>query len=250
MLDALFAPAPDPARVRWLGEHDYAHRGLHGGGACENSPASFAAAITRGFGIECDIRRSREGRAVVFHDATLERLAQHPDRVDALTVAQLTAARLEGGTDCIPTLRDLLEQVAGVVPLLLELKSDGKEPVTTLCRAVRRDIEGYQGPVAVMSFDARIPAWFARRAPGVIRGLVVSEEDARTLSARLRRHRLLWRAKPHFLAYDVRDLPSRFARAQRARGLPLLTWTVSSPALRERAAEHADAPIAEGAGLA
>jgi hypothetical protein len=48
----------------------------------------------------------------------------------------------------------------------------------------------------------------------------------------------------------VRDLPSRFASAQRARGLPLLTWTVRAPELREVAARHADAPIAEGAGLA
>ncbi|RYE92593.1 MAG: glycerophosphodiester phosphodiesterase, partial [Oxalobacteraceae bacterium] len=52
-----------------------------------------------------------------------------------------------------------------------------------------------------------------------------------------------------FLAYDVRDLPSRFAAAQRARGIPVLTWTVRSAELRARAAEHADAPIAEGAGI-
>ena len=30
----------------------------------------------------------------------------------------------------------------------------------------------------------------------------------------------LWRARPDFLAYDIRDLPSRFAAAQRRRGLP------------------------------
>jgi hypothetical protein len=45
-------------------------------------------------------------------------------------------------------------------------------------------------------------------------------------------------------------LPSPFAAAQRRRGLPLLTWTVRTAALRRRAAEHADAPIAEGEGVA
>jgi hypothetical protein len=79
---------------------------------------------------------------------------------------------------------------------------------------------------------------------------VVSEANARTFGARVRRHLWLWRAKPDFLAYDVRDLPSRFAAAQRRRGLPVLTWTVRSPALRERAASHADSPIVEGEGVA
>ncbi len=65
----------------------------------------------------------------------------------------------------------------------------------------------------------------------------------------IRRHLFLWKARPDFLAYDIRDLPSRFAARQRARGLPVLTWAVRSAEHRERAAEHADAPIAEGAGV-
>ncbi len=66
----------------------------------------------------------------------------------------------------------------------------------------------------------------------VVRGLVVTEENDRGLVGNLRRHAWLRLARPHFLAYDVRDLPSRFAAAQRARGLPLLTWTVRSALLR------------------
>ena len=241
---------PDAPPVGWLREYVYAHRGLHGHGRPENSPAAFAAAIARGLGIECDIRRSRDGRAMVFHDATLDRLTGGEGRTDMLTVGELTGLTLTGGTDTIPTLRDLLEQVAGKVPLLLELKSNRGESITTLCRAVRRDLEGYRGLVAVMSFDPRIGAWFARRSPATVRGLVVTEEGARTLSAAVKRHIAVWHARPHFLAYDVRDLPSAFAASHRARGLPVLTWTVSSAALRQRAAEHADAPIAEGPGIA
>ena len=58
-----------------------------------------------------------------------------------------------------------------------------------------------------------------------------------------------WHARPDFLAYDIRDLPSRFASSQRKRGLPVATWTVRSPRQRAIAAEFADAPIAEVAGL-
>ena len=145
--------------------------------------------------------------------------------------------------------RHRVDLVAGRVPLLIEIKTRPEWRVGALCLAVRRELEGYAGPVAVMGFDPRVGDWFHRHAPWVVRGLVLTEEGARTLSASFRRHRALWHAQPDFLAYDVRDLPSRFASAQRARGLPLLTWTVRSPLLRERAAHYADAPIAEGGGL-
>ena len=101
-----------------------------------------------------------------------------------------------------------------------------------------------------MSFDPRVSHWFRRHAPERVRGLVVTEENARDWRGALRRRLALWRAAPDFLAYDVRDLPSRFAAAQRTRGLPLLTWTVKTPMQRQIAAAHADAPIAEGEGVA
>ncbi|GAA0270053.1 glycerophosphodiester phosphodiesterase family protein [Alteraurantiacibacter aestuarii] len=250
LIDRLRAPAPDPDRVGWMLRHVFAHRALHGEGRAENSPAAFRAAMDAGLGIECDVRRSRDGRAVVFHDATLERLTGSTGEVDRMVIGELTHVALSVGGETIPTLRDMLELVAGKVPILLELKSDPDRQVNTLCRAVRRDLEGYQGDIAVMSFDPRIGQWFARKMPQVLRGLVVTEQEHRTYSGTIRRHRDLWTARAQFLAYDIRDLPSSFAARQRARGLPVLSWTVSSRALRERAQNHADAPIAEGEGLA
>ena len=249
-IDGWLCPPPDPARVGWLATVTYAHRGLHGGGRVENSPSAFAAAIDRGMGIECDVQRSRDGQAMVFHDWMLDRLTGESGAVKARDAAELGTIALAGSADTIPTLPQLLAQVAGQVPLLIEVKSKREVRFLPLCLAVRRALEGYRGPVAAMSFDPRVVRWFADHAPHVVRGLVVTEEGQRTLSGRWRRHLSLWRARPDFLAYDVRDLPSRFAAAQRARGLPLLTWTVRSDDLRERAAAHADAAIAEGAGVA
>jgi len=222
---------------------------LHGGGRIENSPGAFAAAIAAGLGIECDVQLTADHRALVFHDWELDRLTSESGPIGSRTVAELAAVTLRGSGEAIPALRDLLEQVAGRVPLLIEIKTKRKRSVGRLCRAVARDLEGYRGPAAVMGFDPRVGHWFAVHAPHVVRGLVVSEANARTLSGALRRHLALWRAKPGFLAYDVRDLPSRFAAAQRERGMPVLTWTVSSPALLARGREHADGWIAEGEGL-
>lgn len=248
-LDRWLAPPSERTRTGWLGQATYAHRGLHGGGRVENSPSAFAAAIDHGLGIECDVQRSRDGQAMVFHDWELDRLTAESGAVKARDAADLGLIALGSTGDTIPTLTQLLALVGGRVPLLIEIKSRREVRFAPLCFAVRRALEGYRGRVAVMSFDPRAVRWFARHAPHIVRGLVVTEEGRRTLSGRFRRHLSLWQARAEFLAYDIRDLPSRFALAQRRRGLPLLTWTVRSEELAERARVHADAAIAEGAGL-
>lgn len=249
-LDRWRAPAPAAKKVEWLGLWVYAHRGLHGQGLPENSPAAFAAAMARGMGIECDVQRSSDGQAMVFHDWELDRLTAESGPVARRSAEQLGRIVISGGNDCIPSLRQLLDQVDGKVPLLIEIKSSAGSRANALSLAVRRQLEGYRGPHAVMSFDPRVARWFADHSPLTVRGLVVTEEGGKTLAGRIKRHLSLWHARPDFLAYDIRDLPSRFAAAQRKRGLPVLTWTVRSAEHRERAAEHADAPIAEGAGVA
>ena len=250
--DRWLSPPPKEAKVGWLREHEYAHRGLHGAGLPENASSAFAAAIARGMGIECDVQRSRDGQAVVFHDAKLDRLTGESGPLAAHTAEELGKIVLSGSDDTIPTLSQLLAQIGGKVPLLIEIKSPrhSSTRIGALCLAVKRALEGYLGPHAIMSFDPRAVRWFAVHAPMTVRGLVVTEEGGKTLPGMIKRRLSLWHAKPDFLAYDIRNLPSRFAGAQRKRGLPVLTWTVRSEELRERAQRHADAPIAEGAGVA
>ncbi len=251
LLDNWRAPPPRDTKVAWLAGATYAHRGLHKSGVPENSSSAFAAAIARGLGIECDVQRSYDGQAMVFHDAGLERLTGETGLVAELTSEDLGKIVLTGGNDTIPTLRQVLDQVGGQVPVIIEIKSKRKshQRTASLCLAVRRVLEGYTGPHAIMSFDPRIVRWFANRSSLTVRGLVMTEENDRTLLGRARRRLAVWHARPDFLAYDIRDLPSAFAASQRSRGLPLLTWTVRSQELAQRAARHADAPIAEGDGL-
>lgn len=246
LLDRWFSPAPDPRKVAWIGKYDYAHRGLHGAGVPENSRAAFERAMAQGLGIELDVQRSSDGQAVVFHDEDLDRLTGEVGPVARRSAAQLGAIVLAGSAETIPSLRQVLSLIAGRVPVLIEIKSNREHRVAALCLAVRRVLEGYTGPHAVMSFDPRVSGWCCKQSPHTVRGLVVSEEDDRGLRGKLRRRLALWRARPDFLAYDVRDLPSSFAAGQRRRGLPVTTWTVRSAEHRERAAVHADAEIFEG----
>ena len=130
------------------------------------------------------------------------------------------------------------------MPLLIEVKSPERS-VARLCLAVSRALEGYRGPVGVMSFNPQVASWFRRNAPRISRGLVVTESGKRGPRGRIERHLALWLAQPDFLAYDIRDLPSRFASAQRRRGIPVYSWTVRTGTDRERAAGHADQIIYE-----
>ncbi|MEW9854986.1 glycerophosphodiester phosphodiesterase family protein [Novosphingobium sp. M1R2S20] len=248
-LDRLLAPAPEPGKVAWIARQEFAHRGFHAAGTPENSLAAFEAAIAQGWGIECDVQRSRDGQPMVFHDWKLDRLTEHAGGVARFIAEQLCRMELRGGKGTIPTLDAALSQIAGRVPLLIEIKTRRERRVANFCLAVHATLKGYVGPHAVMSFDPRVTRWFFRHAPDTVRGLVVTENENRSLSGAIRRRLALWHARPDFLAYDVRDLPSRFAAEQRARGLPIATWTVRAPEQRKRAQASADAVIAEADGF-
>jgi len=244
LLDNLLAPAPAPGRVAFLKGQPYAHRGLHGNGVLENSPAAFEAAIQLGHGIECDVQAAEDGRAFVFHDYELDRLTERSGLIGNLRSEEIDQIELRGGHGNIPRLRETLDQIDGRVPVLIEIKSRNRR-VGPLCLSVRRALEGYGGKAAIMSFNPLVGAWFRDNAEHIVRGLVVTEEHGKNWRGRIARHRDLWIAKPDFLAYDIRDLPSRFAASQRARGLPVVTWTVRSAEQEATAFRHADEPVYE-----
>lgn len=248
LIDHWRAPLPDPRKVEWIDRVVYAHRGLHGPHAPENSLAAFEAAAARRLGIELDVQRSSDGQAIVFHDWELDRMTAETGPLIWRSADQLGRIRLVGD-GMIPTLRQALDTIGGRVPVLIEIKTRASTRVAALCLTVRRALEGYRGEHAVISFDPRVSHWFAVHSPLTVRGLSFTEEGERTLGARVRRRFSLWHARPDFLTYDLRDLPCPLATHQRRRGMKLVAWTVRTAQDRERVDALADAWIAEGAGL-
>ena len=122
----------------------------------------------------------------------------------------------------------------------------------TLPQRVAAVLESYKGPVAAMSFDPRQVAALRDFSPDLRRGLVAMRPDQPRernfppgSGARFMLHALA--ARLSFLAYRVQDLPSALPSfARNVLGLPLLTWTVRTPADRARAERHADQIIFEG----
>ena len=249
LLDRTFAPLPDAGRVDWIEGCTFAHRGLHGSGIAENSLEAFQAAVAHGYGIELDVQQSLDGQAMVFHDWVLDRMTGERGPFGQRTASELGGISLNGG-GTIPTLAKVLGAVAGKVPLLVEVKTRRETDVPALCLAVRKVLEGYIGPLAVIGFDPRVLNWFARHAPQFPRGLSYTDDGDRSLAARIKRRLSLWHARPDFLTYNIRDLPNPLASGQRWRGLKLVAWTIADPETRRHGLECADALICEAEGFA
>lgn len=206
--------------------------------------AAFTAAIAARYGIECDVQQSRDGVAIVFHDAALSRMTGETGAIadlDARAIQRLTLP--DGGG--VPRLEALLNLCGTDTPLLIEIKVDGRR-VAPICSAVSDDLARRpMALAAVMSFNPMAMRWFARRRPDVVRGLVISARQKPGWRGKIGRALALWMARPDFIACDIRDLPSSLSARMRRRGRPVLTWTVRTGEERARAARHADQIIFE-----
>src|ERR671932_1576515 len=82
-------------RDGWLVRTPIAHRGLHAAqeGRPENSLAAFAQACALGFPAELDVRLTRDGEVVVFHDRALKRMTGAAGPVDDRDARELTRLR-------------------------------------------------------------------------------------------------------------------------------------------------------------
>ena len=151
---------------------DYAHRGLWNKNIPENSMPAFAMAVEKGFGIELDVRLSSDGVIMVFHDPNIKRMCGLNSRIEVNKASVLKTLRLQNTEYTIPTLEDVLTLVDGRVPLLIEIKGEGREE--RLCRALAEALDMYPGAFAVQSFDPRVLRWFKRFRPRFPRGQIVT----------------------------------------------------------------------------
>lgn len=220
----------------------FAHRGLHNATRAENSLSAFRAAVEAGYGIELDVRLSKDGELVVFHDDTLERVTEGEGRVDSYTLAELRDLRLCGTEDTIPTFREVLELVDGRVPLLIEIKEDiFKYAVTEKCVELLKD---YRGTYIVESFNPLALGRFSKLLPEVPLGILSfaytkEKRYKKLMYALVELFALNFLSRPDFVAYrhdQWKNPPFRFVRALFRPAL--FCWTVKSAEEERAAREH------------
>jgi glycerophosphoryl diester phosphodiesterase len=125
-----------------------AHRGASGY-APENTIAAFDLAVRmRSEAIETDLRLTRDGVIVVFHDETMDRMTTGSGKVADFTYAELAELVIDGEhADKYPPQRvlrveELLDRYFGQIPLCLEIKAHGViEPLVALLKR-RGDLAG------------------------------------------------------------------------------------------------------------
>ncbi len=210
----------------------FAHRGLHSDGVPENSLGAFARACERGFGIELDIRLSRDGELVVFHDDTLDRMTNECGPVKQKTLAELREISLLGTDEKIPSFLEVLELVDGRVPLLVELKENAGE--NGVSRAAADMLANYKGEYIVESFNPLTLAEFGKYSPEVLRGILAEnflydKKRRKPMYFLLQNMVLNCHCKPDFIAFNHKhhknaalSLIRTFFKA------PSFAWTVTS----------------------
>jgi glycerophosphoryl diester phosphodiesterase len=199
------------------------HRGASGKFP-ENTVLAFREALARGAdALELDVRVSRDGAAMVIHDATLDRTTDGSGPVVELALEELRtldAGRGEG----IPTLDQVLEEFPRT-PLILEIKEVRVAQHAVACLlhhgATERVLVGSFQSQALAPFDGprfhrsasrreTALAWAASRVgvgvPGGYEAFTVPEQHG-----------------------SLTIVDARFATAARRRARPVHVWTVDDP---------------------
>ncbi len=216
-----------------------AHRGASAE-APENTLAAFARALALGAdGVELDVRMSRDGIPVVFHDATLSRLAGLRRRVGRLTFAELRAVRIAG--EAIPSLADVLALIRGRILTQIELKTGAA--VESVARVVRQS--GAADRVILASFAAEALRAAQQLAPEIPRMLIADRRRLHSAASTLARIDALG------LSVDHRDVVSPdFIARLHDRRRRAWCWTVNEPAAMTRLAGWgADALLSDNPAL-
>lgn len=237
-------------------KYRYAHRGLHKKPKVpENSMDAFRRAAEEGFGIELDLHLTGDGKLAVIHDSSLKRTCGVDLIIEDLEMKEAQVYFLEQSQERIPEFQDVLDLVAGRVPLIVELKAgkteDGTDTTDGLCRAAVTALDEYaaafEGAPALYCVESFSPAavkWLRTNRPDIIRG---------QLAANLNREKknLPWfqdfllknllvnlSGRPDFVAYNFDDRDE--SALKRYKG-PLFFWTIR---------EYADLKEAEKLGAA
>jgi glycerophosphoryl diester phosphodiesterase len=197
----------------------------HRGGALlapENTVVAFDNGLSLGAdGIELDVRLSRDGTAVVHHDATLDRTTQLHGPVAARSTDELAAAN-------VPTLRSVLARYPDA-RIIVEIK----ERSIALARAVIEDLR------AAAAVDRVCIGAFSRKPLREVRRL----EPALATSAA--REEVRWALYRSWCGWPVMNTPyagyqipevagatrvvsPRFVDYAHRAGLGVQVWTVNS----------------------
>jgi len=199
--------------------------------APENTMTAFKRAWSEGAdGIELDIRLTRDGELVVFHDENGKRVVGHPQTIKESSFEELRAWDIGSWKDPsfaaekIVLLSDVLKSSPENSLTMIEIK-DGMEMIDPL----KKLLSGFpKKPVAILAFDAEVGAAAVENLKPFPVYLNVKARKIISLGSFIKK---VQESKLHGLSLGWSRLMSRIivSRIHEA-GIPLAVWTMNNPA--------------------
>lgn len=208
--------------LKFLKQNLIAHRGIHINEP-ENSTKAIKEAIKKNYTVEFDVHLLKDGTIVVFHDDNLKRMTGINKKLKDCTYEEIKNIKLLNTNNHIPTLKEILKEVDGKVPIIVELKYDRR--VGKLEKELVKILDNYKGKFCIMSFNPLSIRWFKKHKPEYIRGLLISHKTKkkRFLSNKI----MIFLSKPDFISCNYKLYKNKKIKKQMKK-IPVIAWTIKN----------------------
>ena len=203
-----------------------AHRGLHKNKIIpENSMLAFKAAIEKNYAIEFDINITKDNQIVVFHDDDLNRLCNKKENIEDVSYDFLKDLNLYESNEKIPLLKELLDEVAGKIPLIIEIKKH--KNIGLLENILLEMLKEYKGEYFICSFEKDILLWLEKNKPKEIRGLIFE-----SLPIKFKKYEKIaflykyFKSKADFISLEDKLIDSSIYDFCKKKELDIVVWTI------------------------
>ena len=203
-----------------------AHRGLHKNKMIpENSMLAFKAAIEKNYAIEFDINITKDNQIVVFHDDDLNRLCNKKENIEDVSYDFLKDLNLYESNEKIPLLKELLDEVAGKIPLIIEIKKH--KNIGLLENILLEMLKEYKGEYFICSFEKDILLWLEKNKPKERRGLIFG-----SLPIKFKKYEKIaflykyFKSKADFISLEDKLIDSSIYDFCKKKELDIVVWTI------------------------
>ncbi|WP_174731127.1 glycerophosphodiester phosphodiesterase [Mesobacillus harenae] len=208
----------------------------------ENTFLSFNKAVEMGADfLEMDVQMSKDGHLVVIHDVTVNRTTNGKGRIFELTFEQLS--KLNAGNKGslpqpetrLPSFSEVLDQYAGKIGLLIELKNP--ELYSGIEKKMAEELKSRgldqlnKGEIIIQSFNKNTLLNFHQELPTIPLGLLIKRFQGASNEGELNK----LSKYVNYLNPKYSILTKSLVRRAHKHGLKVIVWTIKDKTMAEKA---------------